>query len=112
VEDIPHVLELFQDTVYIITLLLNQLTASIVSVEFPKKTAADFAELFPGATPKAIRLLRRFLSLDPRDRLTVNEALQDPYLSMYHEPDDEPICIPPFDFSFEKQFKDLFDKKV
>lgn len=81
-------------------------------LELPLRKSVDFTELFPGAAAKAIRLLQRFLHLDPKDRMAVNEALRDPYLSVHHEPDDEPFCIPPFDFSFEQQFKDMFDKKV
>lgn len=36
-------------------------------------------------------------------RITVEEALQHPYLSVWHDPADEPVCPVPFDFSFESE---------
>jgi len=41
--------------------------------------------------------------MEPGSRISADDALKDPYLSRYHDPDDEPICVPVFDFSFEKQ---------
>ena len=43
------------------------------------------------------------LALDPDERLTVEAALEHPYLSKYHDPDDEPVCIPAFNFDFENE---------
>ncbi|CAJ0940562.1 unnamed protein product [Ranitomeya imitator] len=40
---------------------------------------------------------------DPRERISVGEALRHPFLSKYHDPDDEPECIPAFDFGFDKK---------
>ena len=71
--------------------------------EFSQNKPADLNARFPAANVKARRLLGRMLVLNPLDRLTVEDALKDPYLSKYHDPDDEPICVPVFDFSFEKE---------
>ena len=50
----------------------------------------------------ALDLLGRLLSFDPIQRITVEEALEHPYLAIWHDPNDEPECPTPFDFSFEQ----------
>ncbi|AOA63577.1 Serine/threonine MAP kinase [Komagataella phaffii CBS 7435] len=60
-----------------------------------------FSQLFPGANPEAIDLLDRMLTVDPTHRITVTEALEHPYLKVWHDPNDEPVCSSKFDFSFE-----------
>ena len=49
----------------------------------------------------ALDLLERLLAFDPAERITVEEALEHPYLAIWHDPNDEPECPTPFDFSFE-----------
>ena len=54
------------------------------------------------------------LRFDPTSRITVEEALQHPYLGQLHYPDDEPTrdVVPRYDFDFERQLltaKDLKD---
>ena len=41
------------------------------------------------------------LAFDPSRRITVNEAIKHPYLSIWHDPADEPVCSEKFEFSFE-----------
>ncbi|RIA96497.1 CMGC/MAPK/ERK protein kinase [Glomus cerebriforme] len=60
-----------------------------------------FQQLFPNANPLAIDLLERLLTFDPAQRITVDKALEHPYLAVWHDPNDEPVCPEPFDFSFE-----------
>ncbi|KAL1925180.1 uncharacterized protein VTP21DRAFT_63 [Calcarisporiella thermophila] len=67
----------------------------------PTMTRIPFQQLYPKATPLAIDLLNRLLEFDPAKRITVEEALEHPYLAAYHDPDDEPLCPNMFDFSFE-----------
>ena len=74
----------------------------------PPRKPVDFSILFPNATPLALDLLRKLLRLDPKKRITPEEALTHKYVSSYHDPKDEPICTPSFDFSFEK---DLVSKE-
>lgn len=41
-------------------------------------------------------LLQQMLIINPAKRITVEKALNHPYLAEYHNPDDEPICDRPF----------------
>lgn len=61
-----------------------------------------FTQAFPDANPEALDLLEKMLTFDPADRITVDEALEHPYLRIWHEPTDEPVCPEEFDFSFEE----------
>ncbi|CDW56385.1 Pkinase domain containing protein [Trichuris trichiura] len=67
----------------------------------PKTEPKDFRQVFTGASENAIDLLRRMLVLDPDQRINATDALAHPYLSQFHDPDDEPVCEP-IDFMFEK----------
>ena len=78
-----------------------------VYVALPKKDPADLSKLYPSASAKAVRLIDRMLKMEPDSRISAEDALNDPYLSRYHDPDDEPVCIPAFDFSFEKQVQQV-----
>ncbi|XP_074640952.1 uncharacterized protein LOC141898768 [Tubulanus polymorphus] len=71
-----------------------------------EKTAVPLETILPSASKKMIDLLSKMLILDPRKRITVDEALRHPFLSKYHDPDDEPTCAP-FDFSFENKPMDM-----
>ncbi|XP_069738257.1 mitogen-activated protein kinase 7 isoform X2 [Phaenicophaeus curvirostris] len=55
------------------------------------------------AEPAALALLGRMLRFDPRERLGVAEALAHPFLAKYHDPEDEPECVPAFDFAFDRR---------
>lgn len=60
-----------------------------------------FANVYPNANPQALDLLEKMLAFDPLERITVDQALEHPYLSIWHDPADEPICSDKFEFSFE-----------
>ncbi|XP_043959279.1 mitogen-activated protein kinase 7 [Gambusia affinis] len=68
----------------------------------PSRTPVPLAKLYPQAEASALDLLRAMLQFDPRERISVTEALAHPYVSKYHDPDDEPTCVPAFDFEFDK----------
>lgn len=69
----------------------------------PSRKPVELSVLFPNATSVALELLDQLLQLDPKKRVSPEEALAHKYLSRYHDLKDEPICTPPFDFSFEKK---------
>lgn len=58
----------------------------------PAKKKVPFSHLFPQASAEACDLLDKLLVFDPSSRLTVEQALAHPYLSVLHCEDDEPVC--------------------
>ncbi|XP_030196179.1 mitogen-activated protein kinase 7 [Gadus morhua] len=68
----------------------------------PSRAPVPLTKLFPQTEPEAVDLLGAMLRFDPRERITVTQALEHPYLSKYHDPDDEPVCVPAFNFEFDK----------
>ncbi|XP_075034938.1 mitogen-activated protein kinase 7 isoform X2 [Mixophyes fleayi] len=69
----------------------------------PSRQPIPWTELYPQGDRKSLDLLSKMLRFDPRDRISVREALRHPFLSKYHDPDDEPECVPAFDFDFDKR---------
>ncbi|WVW86614.1 mitogen-activated protein kinase CPK1 [Kwoniella bestiolae CBS 10118] len=73
------------------------------ALEFTRRQ--DFGVVCPKASPKALDLLKKCLTFSPRKRITVEEALEHPYLEPYHDPNDEPGAEPlkPDFFNFENR---------
>lgn len=69
----------------------------------PFRAPVPLSRLYPQAEPSALELLAAMLRFDPRERISVCQALEHPYLSKYHDADDEPVCVPAFDFEFDRQ---------
>ncbi|KAI5477430.1 extracellular signal-regulated kinase 1/2 [Pseudohyphozyma bogoriensis] len=71
----------------------------------PFKKRRSFQSLYPNANPLAIDLLERCLTFNPKKRITVEEALEHPYLEPYHDAEDEPTApmLPPSFFSFDQE---------
>lgn len=67
----------------------------------PYMPKIPFQRLFPNANPDALDLLDRMLAFDPTSRISVEEALEHPYLHIWHDATDEPNCPTTFDFHFE-----------
>lgn len=61
----------------------------------------SFGALFRNANPDALDLLDRLLAFDPSSRISVEQALEHPYLHIWHDASDEPVCPTTFDFAFE-----------
>jgi len=69
----------------------------------PIRPRIPFSTIYPHANPHAIDLLTRMLTFDPAERISCEEALAHPYFAVWHDPNDEPVCDTPFDFSFEEE---------
>lgn len=63
----------------------------------PLRKKVPFEKLMPSADPQAIDLLTKMLAFDPDQRVTVVQALEHPWLSTYHDINDEPECPVPYD---------------
>ncbi|XP_077995584.1 uncharacterized protein LOC144449050 [Glandiceps talaboti] len=70
--------------------------------KYRNKLALPWKLKFPKVNNDALDLLTKMLMFDPACRIDAEQALKHPYLAEYHTPNAEPICNPPFDFSFEK----------
>ncbi|XP_018835882.1 mitogen-activated protein kinase 9-like isoform X1 [Juglans regia] len=70
-----------------------------------KKPPTPFSQKFPNADPLALRLLERLLAFDPKDRLSAEEALADPYFNGLANVDNEPSMQPisKLEFEFERR---------
>lgn len=75
----------------------------------PFKRKIHFYELIPNINPDASDLLEKLLTFNPKNRITVQQALEHPYVAFYHEPNDEPVAKPlPNDFfDFDKKKDEL-----
>ncbi|KAJ5082018.1 hypothetical protein N7532_011061 [Penicillium argentinense] len=51
------------------------------------------------ADPKVVDLIGKMLDLDPKKRITTADALVHPYVSTYHDPEDEPVFDMKIDWS-------------
>ncbi|KAL6011127.1 Mitogen-activated protein kinase ntf6 [Asimina triloba] len=70
-------------------------------MQLPKFPKEPFSHKFPNVNPTAIDIVERMLIFNPCKRITVDEALNHPYLSSLHEINEEPTCPSPFSFDFE-----------
>lgn len=81
----------------------------------PFQEPLDFTEMFnvhplrirrmgsAPINPLGIDLLKKLLVFNPFTRITVDQALEHPYLASYHDPQDEPTITPiqPREFDYE-----------
>lgn len=65
------------------------------------KPKIPWARLYPNAHPQALDLLERMLTFNPNNRITVESALEHPYLEQYYDPNDEPVAQEPFRLDME-----------
>lgn len=56
------------------------------------KKKYSFSQFFKGASKEGLDFLRKTLCYDPRKRLTAEQALKHPYLSQFHNPEEEIVC--------------------
>jgi len=80
----------------------------------PIRKRRPFDVLFPQASPQAVEFLTKTLTFDPKKRMTVDQAINHPYLSSYHDPEDEPIvaALEPDYFEFDMHKDDLSKEQL
>lgn len=61
-------------------------------LDLPDSVPTDFNIKFDGADKNAIDLLSKILVLDPARRITVDKALEHPYLAFLHDANLEPVA--------------------
>jgi len=71
----------------------------IESLEYRDKV--PLSELVPFHDPLAQDLIDKLLDLNPKTRITIEEAIKHPYLESLHDPDDEPVFEGEINFDFE-----------
>jgi len=81
---------------------IRKSAAKRVILAMGHRPKADYRKMFPHANPEAIDLMDKMLRFDPSRRMTVDEALQHPYLADYHYPDDEPAAASTVRFDFDR----------
>lgn len=71
--------------------------------KLPNKPVVPLSQQFPNTPPECLDLLSKMLQIHPRKRITVQEALEHPFMAQLHSDEDEPVAERPFDFSFEDE---------
>jgi serine/threonine protein kinase len=81
-------------------------------ISLPKKAAVPMVDLFPvhKEEHEALDLLSKMLSFDPSSRISIDNALEHPFLTSLHNADDEPVAD--FTFSFDFENEELSREKV
>ncbi|CAJ1014574.1 Protein kinase domain/Protein tyrosine kinase, putative [Leishmania shawi] len=70
----------------------------------------DWRQRYPNASAEALDLLRRMLVFNPKQRITVLQAMRHPFLDQLHDDADDSITYTPFHFDEQKQ-KTVLDVK-
>ncbi|KAJ6244736.1 mitogen-activated protein kinase 13 [Anaeramoeba flamelloides] len=68
----------------------------------PNKKKADYSKIFYNASEEALDLLNKMLQFNPQKRISVDDALNHPFLEPIFDNDDIQLCKENFNFSFEK----------
>lgn len=71
----------------------------LISLEPTDRTPWDVR--YPNGSPDALDLLDKMLTMNPYNRIDVNQALAHKYFERYYDPADEPVAMNPFDYSME-----------
>lgn len=77
---------------------------------FPSYQGKNFNQLFPNVSYACLDLLKKLLQIDPFVRVTSEQALEHPYFSKLHDPNDEPVCTTLNVNEFEYEMYDLSEK--
>ena len=92
---------------------INSTAAMNSILQYRDKQPKPFSSYFPsGTSPLALDLISKMLQFHPDDRISVEHALEHPYLAEYHIQMPEPNCKTLFNFEFEKVDYDLSSAEV
>ena len=67
-------------------------------------------DMYPSCSSQAIDLMSQMLMFDPAKRITVEQALEHPYLASLHDSSDEPCATEPF--VFEHDYEKLKEQQI
>ena len=94
------------DTKFIANYSGGRLSEVFKNLKLIGKDKGEFSKVFADLAEEkeAISLLKKMLRYDPKKRITIEKALEHPFLADLHYPPDEPTAksVSPFDFDFEK----------
>jgi len=79
-----------------------------------RKEKGEFSNIFSTVDEReALSLLKKMLRYDPKKRISIEKALEHPFMADLHYPPDEPTAKPvsPFDFDFEKYELSIEEQK-
>jgi len=71
----------------------------------PETEQKSLNDLFPQAKPEALDLMKKLLQFNPSKRIDADEALKHPFVSLFHNPQDEPTCNNPITLYFNDNKK-------
>lgn len=72
----------------------------------PNSTSPPLENQFSGTPPDAVDLLKKMLQINPKKRITVDDALMHPFFNSIRDPRDMYTTNSVFDYSFENQTLD------
>mmetsp|Transcript_36651 Transcript_36651/g.90501 ORF Transcript_36651/g.90501 Transcript_36651/m.90501 type:complete len:386 (+) Transcript_36651:191-1348(+) len=78
----------------------------------PYSPPVRFDKTYPKANALAIDLLEKMLVFDPKRRITVEQALEHPYLASLHDPGVEPAAEQPAPFEFDFEDEELREDQL
>ncbi|KAI5073718.1 hypothetical protein GOP47_0011731 [Adiantum capillus-veneris] len=70
--------------------------------QLPRYDRQPLSQRYPHINAAAIDLIEKMLVFDPAKRISVEQALNHPYLASLHDINDEPVCLERFNFDFEQ----------
>ena len=84
---------------------INSQFAETMLDKLPPVHARSLQDMYPKATTEAIDMLKKLLYFNPTRRLNAEDALKHPFVVMFHDPAQEPVCPGPITIAFDDYTK-------